>query len=165
MHVRTLSRSFLERFRYSLRRYFPVAVLQNGVKLTNEPPKGLRTSSDLGAFDTELGLRANLLRSYSALSEAQFEEHSKAAPWKKLLFGLTFFHAVVQERRKFGPLGFNIRYEFNESDLDTSTQVLRMFLEEQEEIPWDALRYVCGEINYGGRVTGHIDVFPVHVFP
>jgi dynein heavy chain len=123
--------------------YFPVSVLQNGVKMTNEPPKGFK---------------ANLLRSFGTLiKEEDYEGVAKAVPWKKLLTGLLFFHANMQERRKFGPLGWNIRYAFDESDLETSIAVLRRFLEEQATIPWDALNYVTGQINYGGRVTDDWD--------
>lgn len=122
--------------------YFPVAILQNSVKLTTEPPRGMR---------------ANLKRSYGNLSQEYLEDCLKPEIWRKILFALAFFHAVVQERRKFGPLGWNIRYEFNDSDLETTNTMLKLFLDSQDEVPWDALLYITGHINYGGRVTDDND--------
>lgn len=120
--------------------YFPVSILQNGLKLTTEPPRGIK---------------ANLKRSYNDLTEESFA-HSRPE-WKRLLFGLCFFHGIVQERRKFGPLGWNIRYQFNDSDLETSITMLRNFLDESEYTPWDSMRFMTGDINYGGRVTDDLD--------
>lgn len=122
---------------------FPVQVLQNGVKLTNEPPKGVK---------------ANISRTYNDLTDEVLAScPEKPHAWQRLLFSLSFFHAVVQERRKFGPLGWNIRYEFNASDLECSSSTLKMFLTEQAQIPWAALEYVIGQVNYGGRVTDDLD--------
>ncbi|RHY30280.1 hypothetical protein DYB32_004445, partial [Aphanomyces invadans] len=122
--------------------YFPIAILQSSVKVTNEPPKGLKP---------------NLLRSFEmVVTDDALSQCSKPA-WRKLVFGLCFFHAVLQERAKFGPIGWTLSYHFNDSDLETAMAVLRTFLDENDHIPWEALHYVTGEINYGGRVTDEFD--------
>jgi dynein heavy chain len=124
---------------------FPGYILQNGVKMTNEPPKGMR---------------ANLLGSYLQVEEAWFGDCTRPQELRKMLFGLCFFHATVRERRKFGPLGWNIQYVFSGPDLRISMDQLRMFTHELrpcDPIPYAALAYLAGECNYGGRVTDDKD--------
>ena len=121
---------------------FPVTILQNGVKTTMEPPNGIK---------------ANLMRTYATFNDDFISQCTKPKEWKKLLFSLTFFHAIIQERRKFGPLGWNIPYEFTDGDLRICIRQLKMFLEEYEETPFKVLKYTVGEINYGGRVTDDWD--------
>ncbi|KAM4706665.1 dynein axonemal heavy chain 6 [Discoglossus pictus] len=116
---------------------FPVTVLQNSVKVTNEPPKGLR---------------ANIRRAFTELTQPFFEKHKLGNKWRKIVFGICFFHAIIQERKKFGPLGWNICYEFNDSDRECALLNLSLYCE-GGKIPWDALTYITGEITYGGRVT------------
>ncbi|XP_039271711.2 dynein axonemal heavy chain 6-like [Styela clava] len=117
--------------------FFPVTILQGSVKVTNEPPKGLRS---------------NVRGAFSAISKTFFEDNLLDMNWRRVIFGICFFHAIIQERKKFGPLGWNIRYEFTDSDRECALLNLQLFCSETR-IPWDALIYITGEITYGGRVT------------
>eukprot|EP00747_Dinoflagellata_sp_TGD_P142224 gnl/TRDRNA2_/TRDRNA2_176217_c4_seq1.p1 gnl/TRDRNA2_/TRDRNA2_176217_c4~~gnl/TRDRNA2_/TRDRNA2_176217_c4_seq1.p1 ORF type:complete len:1013 (+),score=257.37 gnl/TRDRNA2_/TRDRNA2_176217_c4_seq1:215-3040(+) len=121
---------------------FPISILQLGIKMTIEPPKGLKMA---------------LLRAYLAVEEEWFESCAKPKEFKKFHFGLCFFHGMILERRGFGPVGWNVAYGFSEPDRDISQKQLKNFLEDFEGVPLSALRYMVAEANYGGRVTDNQD--------
>eukprot|EP00998_Keelungia_sp_KM082_P007054 NODE_326_length_2088_cov_110.843957_g320_i0.p1 GENE.NODE_326_length_2088_cov_110.843957_g320_i0~~NODE_326_length_2088_cov_110.843957_g320_i0.p1 ORF type:complete len:660 (+),score=234.76 NODE_326_length_2088_cov_110.843957_g320_i0:262-1980(+) len=122
--------------------HIPVGILQRSIKLTQEPPRGLQ---------------ANMMRCMGCFSEETWEASSKQSEFKAILFSLCYFHAVVVERKKFGPQGWNRNYPFNLGDLTTCIAVLNNYLEDRPKIPWDDLRYVFGEIMYGGHITDDWD--------
>jgi len=122
---------------------FPISVLQNGIKMTLEPPTGLRS---------------NLLRTYNTIDDKELNDCKKPDVFKKLFFGFALFHAIVQDRRKFGPIGWNIAYEFTNEDLYVCKKQLKLFLDEYNEIPYKVINFLGAEINYGGRVTDDKDV-------
>ena len=120
----------------------PQSILEASIKITNEPPTGMQ---------------ANLHKALDNFDQDTLEMCSKEAEFKSILFSLCYFHAVVAERRKFGPQGWNKSYPFNTGDLVISTNVLFNYLEANNRIPWEDLRYLFGEIMYGGHITDDWD--------
>ena len=93
---------------------FPIGILQRAVKVVSEPPNGLK-----------LNLRAT----YSKLPADAFDGTECAHPaYAPLVFNLAFFHSVVQERRKYGRIGWNVNYDFNESDYGACMLVIKTYL-------------------------------------
>jgi hypothetical protein len=146
---------------------FPIAIIQNSIKMTVEPPKGIKNA---------------VVRAYSSMDPDWFESSSQHMKpiFKKMLWGLVFFHGLILERRDFGAIGWNTRYGFSEPDFDISSKEMLNFLEDfspdadkikmgpsgkwdceavtdekalKDYVPWAALQYMGSECNYGGRVT------------
>ncbi|XP_069702004.1 dynein beta chain, ciliary-like [Periplaneta americana] len=120
----------------------PQGLLESSIKITNEPPSGMM---------------ANLHKALDNFNQETLEMCTKEAEFKAVLFVLCYFHAVVNERRKFGAQGWNRSYPFNVGDLTISVNVLYNYLENSSKIPWEDLRYLFGEIMYGGHITDDWD--------
>jgi dynein heavy chain, axonemal len=125
---------------------FPLGILQRSLKIVTEPPDGLK-----------LNMRAT----YARMDNSVLEECPHWA-FRPCLYVLAFLHAVVLERRKYGKIGWNVNYDFNESDFNISRKLLSLYLqksfEDQDEfLPWGSLKYLIGDAMYGGRVSDDMD--------
>jgi dynein heavy chain len=80
--------------------------------------------------------------------------------WRALVYSLCFMHTIVQERRKFGPLGFSVPYEFNFSDLQASLTFVETHMTQMQNpnnYSWKAMQYMVCDVQYGGRITDGLD--------
>ncbi|KAJ9515913.1 hypothetical protein QJQ45_016901, partial [Haematococcus lacustris] len=132
----------------------PESILQTCIKISNEPPSDMKSNMRraFAAFTEEMCLRPST--------------ETKRTAYKAILFGLCFYHSLLLGRKKFGTgigtgsgsgLGFCRGYSFNMGDLTTCGDVLYNYLEAYESIPWPDLRYMFGEVFYGGHITDGMD--------
>ncbi|MEE6466363.1 hypothetical protein FKM82_006924 [Ascaphus truei] len=127
----------------------PQGILESSIKITNEPPTGMM---------------ANLHAALYNFDQDTLEMCAREQEFKSILFSLCYFHACVAGRLKFGPQGWNRSYPFNTGDLTICVNVLYNYLEANTKVPWDDLRYLFGEIMYGGHITDDWDRKLCHTY-
>jgi len=129
-----------------LHNLIPEAILQRCIKVSDEAPTDLKS---------------NLRRAYNKFSQENVETCQKPKEFKATLFALCFFHALIAGRIKFGAQGWSKKYPFNDGDLTICGTVLNNYLNNSEalgtDVPWPDLRYIFGEIMYGGHITDYWD--------
>mmetsp|Transcript_146756 Transcript_146756/g.471049 ORF Transcript_146756/g.471049 Transcript_146756/m.471049 type:complete len:4209 (+) Transcript_146756:103-12729(+) len=124
----------------------PEPILQRCIKVADEAPTDLKS---------------NLKRAYSKFSQENIDACMKGKEFKATLFALCFFHSLISGRIKFGAQGWSKKYPFNDGDLTICGEVLKNYMNNAEllgsETPWPDLRYIFGEIMYGGHITDFWD--------
>jgi dynein heavy chain len=125
---------------------FPLGILQRSLKIVIEPPDGLKQ---------------NMRQTFSKVTQDVMDECPHEA-YRPLVYVLAYLHAVVQERRKYGKIGWNVSYDFNESDFIISRRLIGLYLDkaianDDELVPWNSLKYLVGAAMYGGRVSDDWD--------
>ncbi|DAZ93925.1 TPA: hypothetical protein N0F65_008868 [Lagenidium giganteum] len=119
----------------------PIGVLERAIKLTNVPPTGLK---------------ANVKRAFCCFPKSVVDELEPRT--RCILFAMCYFHSLMLERKKFGTQGFNLMYPFAASDLIASSTVLRNYMDNAPaRVPWQDLRYLFGDIMYGGHIVNEFD--------
>ncbi|CAM9266952.1 unnamed protein product [Chrysoparadoxa australica] len=116
----------------------PESLMQSCIKVANEAPADIKS---------------NLIRALENFSQERVDECTKPTEFKSCLFSLCWFHSIVLGRRRFGQQGWSRPYSFNTGDLNICSNVLTSYLNDNDQVPWDDLRYIFGEIMYGGHIT------------
>jgi len=133
-----------------LQQTIPEAILQNSIKISNEPAKSL------GQL---------LFRAWTNFDQSTLDSCKRPKDFRTLLLGLCVFHASINGRKKFGNMGWNCGhlYGFTLGDLQQCCDVMinqlnaRTGARSNEGIPYRDLRYLFGEIMYGGHIVDKFD--------
>ena len=127
----------------------PVNILRQSRIIMNEPAPGVK---------------ANLLDFLRNIPPARLSQGP--AEKVRLYFLLAWFHAVVQERLRYVPLGWSKAYDFNDSDMASALTTIDTWLHsvakgranvDPAQIPWDAIRTLIKQSVYGGRIDSDFD--------
>ncbi|KAL1512644.1 hypothetical protein ABEB36_002203 [Hypothenemus hampei] len=127
-------------------------------------PVNLLRAGRIFVFEPPPGIRANLLRTFSTVPASRMMKAPNERA--RLYFLLAWFHAIVQERLRYCPLGWAKYYEFSESDLRVACDTLDTWIDATamgrtnlppEKVPWDALVTLLSQSIYGGKIDNAFD--------
>ena len=126
----------------SYMRNIPESLLQTCIKIANEAPKDLKS---------------NLRRAWLQVDKAKLLSFSPNQPYKACTFALCVYHSLILGRRRFGSQGWSSPYSFNSGDLEVCMDVLAAHIDGKKVVPYEEIRYIIGDIMYGGHITDYWD--------
>ncbi|XP_073783095.1 cytoplasmic dynein 1 heavy chain 1 isoform X2 [Danio rerio] len=134
------------------------------MEINPKVPVNLLRAGRIFVFEPPPGMKANMLRTFSSIPVARMCKAPNERA--RLYFLLAWFHAVIQERLRYAPLGWSKKYEFGESDLRSACDTVDTWLDDTakgrqnippDRIPWAALQTLMAQSIYGGRIDNEFD--------
>ncbi|XP_063040383.1 cytoplasmic dynein 1 heavy chain 1 isoform X1 [Engraulis encrasicolus] len=134
------------------------------MEINPKVPVNLLRAGRIFVFEPPPGVKANMLRTFSSIPVARMCKAPNERA--RLYFLLAWFHAVIQERLRYAPLGWSKKYEFGESDLRSACDTVDTWLDDTakgrqnispDKIPWAALKTLMAQSIYGGRIDNEFD--------
>ncbi|PVH14652.1 uncharacterized protein CXQ87_002799 [Candidozyma duobushaemuli] len=121
-------------------------------------PSALLSKANVLTHEETPTFKAILLESFSYLWKQQVCLLPAA---KTICFLISWYHAVIQENLKFVPNAFAKKYDISEVDLNSTALYLRKIFDSldgksvirTEELPWDEISSILGQVLYGGKVS------------
>lgn len=135
---------------------FPSAISGRCFKATFEAPSGLKSK-----------MMQLLRNNYNMIA-------NEDTPTRTVAYAVTLLHAIISDRSKFGPIGWNVPYQYTEMEYQCSLRILKEIVarasnphcvqcnvdditEVEEPLDFLALQNMIGAINYEGRITDEQD--------
>jgi len=134
------------------------------MEINPKVPVNLLRAGRIFVFEPPPGVKANMLRTFSSIPVSRICKSPNERA--RLYFLLAWFHAIIQERLRYAPLGWSKKYEFGESDLRSACDTVDTWLDDTakgrqnispDKIPWSALKTLMAQSIYGGRVDNEFD--------
>ncbi|XP_075048645.1 cytoplasmic dynein 1 heavy chain 1 isoform X2 [Mixophyes fleayi] len=134
------------------------------MEINPKVPVNLLRAGRIFVFEPPPGVKANMLRTFSSIPVSRICKSPNERA--RLYFLLAWFHAIIQERLRYAPLGWSKKYEFGESDLRSACDTVDTWLDDTakgrqnispDKIPWSALKTLMAQSIYGGRIDNEFD--------
>lgn len=125
---------------------FPICILHGSIKISTSLSSGIKN---------------NMRKIYKDIIKEDILEKIDDDKYRKIIYSLSYLHCVLCERKKFGPLGWCVPYEFSITDLFASYLFIEKHLYStllvNRPIDWESIHYMLAEVQYGGKVTDDLD--------
>lgn len=127
-------------------------------------PIGLVTRSKILNFENQPGLKGVVQETFKSIPP----DLSEVSECRHVCFLLVWYHSLIKERLRYAPISFTKLYDINDSDFTSGLYLIKKlfaplivkgrFNVSPELIPWREIRYLIGEVTYGGKIDNKLDL-------